>query len=489
MNSRRTAQLRLTPHFAVVCAVVLFGAWLRYHDLGRQSVWTDEMFTLQMLRHPWPAFLDVVFTDPMQGMPPLFFVLEKCVTDIAGYSEAALRFLPALFGSLTVAVLYLLLRAVASREIALTAALFLAVSVYHITYSQEVRPYAMGALLVALSAWLLLAYRSGGAKQTLVWFAISNLAGLYTHYWYALFAAAEFAAAAAFIREPVRRRNALLALAAAAVLFLPQVPHLIRHAEIVSTGNWWWADPPHVINLFRTVAAYCGAQFASASAHFSLPVAMQITACAAPILAAVFLLGKAGARDRMPETILALLLFGTLITAFAISFYRPAFYLWYRYPVLLLPLFFALVTLGLARIPRPVVRWAIALLFVVSQGAGYVQYLGWEKANPRAVGAYLDSLRLTRSDLIIRPWYYADLLEYYYWGKAAHGEERLGIDGLEPAFARRTRIVLITLDTPNSLRDWMDRYYPRLSERRFPGDSHMGIRVGEYSRVKKVLPH
>ena len=64
-------------------------------------------------------------------------------------------------------------------------------------------------------------------------------------------------------------------------------------------------------------------------------------------------------------------------------------------------------------------RLAMAIAATLTLGLwGCGQYaLGWEKANPKSVAAYVSELAGDRS-AVVRPAYFSELFAYYYTGKA-----------------------------------------------------------------------
>jgi uncharacterized membrane protein len=79
--------------------------------------------------------------------PPLYFWLLHYWRLISGDSEFGLRLLSVMFGLLTIAAAYLLGKRINGRFTGLLAALFMTISRFDISWSQEMRMYALAALL------------------------------------------------------------------------------------------------------------------------------------------------------------------------------------------------------------------------------------------------------------------------------------------------------------------------------------------------------
>jgi outer membrane biosynthesis protein TonB len=85
--------------------------------------------------------------------PPLYYALLHGWMRLVGDSEFAVRTLSALFGTLTVPVIYRLARRIAGKTAGLLAALILAVSPFHVRFAQEARMYTLLALEAALALY------------------------------------------------------------------------------------------------------------------------------------------------------------------------------------------------------------------------------------------------------------------------------------------------------------------------------------------------
>src|SRR5512134_3068869 len=123
---------------AILGGALIVGAFLRFDDLGGPSFWMDEILhqiltSRASVEEPWWRW--ITGFEPENG--PLYYATQLA-TRLGGTSEAAARSAAALFGLLSIAVVFL----AAERESdAVVAALLLAVSPLHVYYSREARPY------------------------------------------------------------------------------------------------------------------------------------------------------------------------------------------------------------------------------------------------------------------------------------------------------------------------------------------------------------
>ena len=153
--------------------IVAGGVALRMYGLYGRSMWFDEGFSWRTIQFPVSEMIERIGRD---NHPPLYFILLKLWTAAFGESLVALRSMNLAVSALAMAGIYLwAVEAFArngdrarARWIGLVAAALFAVSTYQIRAAWEVRMYAMGTALVALSTWLLLRACSrpcsGGAR-------------------------------------------------------------------------------------------------------------------------------------------------------------------------------------------------------------------------------------------------------------------------------------------------------------------------------------
>lgn len=153
----------------MLIVILLLGFIVRVAGLN-QSLWLDEAAQAIESARPLNAQLDI------RGdfWPPLYHVLLH-LWMIGGTSEIWLRLLSAVLGVTTIYVTYLLAAKIINARIGLVTAFLLAISPFHIWYSQEVRPYALSALLGVITIYYLQQKNFGK-------YVLSSVLFLYTSY-------------------------------------------------------------------------------------------------------------------------------------------------------------------------------------------------------------------------------------------------------------------------------------------------------------------
>jgi hypothetical protein len=200
------------------------------------SFYGDEGFSL--LRDS-----DRLITTTEDRFRPVFFSLLYLWKQIGFHGEAGLRLLPVLFGIMQVAVAFRLALLLEGLEAAVVFGTLTAVNPMLIEFSQELRMYSLVPLLALAQAWAFEAAVSrtaNGQRAIAPWlaFVTVGVAGVYTHFHY-WFLVCGFAFAVLRRRRELPLAVGALALTAIVLLYLPNVPNLLRFQHEA-------ADAPHL---------------------------------------------------------------------------------------------------------------------------------------------------------------------------------------------------------------------------------------------------
>jgi|GEM_PF-1368293 len=165
-------------NYVMLMSIIFLGMFLRFYGLGTESLWLDEATSTLMAKQ---SLSTILFGQKDFAHPPLFYSILHFVV-IFDDSEFFVRLPSAIFGTLSILLVYLLgLKFFGSRE-ALISSFLMAISAMHITYSQEARSYSLMVLLVILTIYFfILAYES---NQIFKWLfsAFSASVLVYTHF-------------------------------------------------------------------------------------------------------------------------------------------------------------------------------------------------------------------------------------------------------------------------------------------------------------------
>lgn len=142
-----------------LCIIILFGALLRLDRLGDRSFWSDEIWQIEVARHT--SDIKTVIIPPLpsgvnqysRAEPRLSHFIIYHFMRKFGENEFIVRFPSVIVGILSIVFIAVVGNLVFGYKEGLVAALLLAISPYHIYYSQEARPYALLVLFSLCSLY------------------------------------------------------------------------------------------------------------------------------------------------------------------------------------------------------------------------------------------------------------------------------------------------------------------------------------------------
>lgn len=134
----------------VLVAIVVTAVLLRVWNLGRYSLWYDEVFSVVAARSSWSEMFRQILIDRVH--PPLFYICLKVWIAALGESVIRLRVFSVCFSVLTLLPMWICMKRVKlSSELSLGLLFAIACNPFLIFYGQEVRMYALLGFLSTCS--------------------------------------------------------------------------------------------------------------------------------------------------------------------------------------------------------------------------------------------------------------------------------------------------------------------------------------------------
>ncbi len=125
---------------------MLFGATLRFWNLGHWSFWIDEVFTVRDAEN--------LSFDSWQVIPnPIPYLGVKLSTAIAGNSEWGSRFIPCIVGIVSIPAVFGLGRTLFNWRVGILSSAFVACSSWHLFWAQNARYPVFTFFFAVLTAW------------------------------------------------------------------------------------------------------------------------------------------------------------------------------------------------------------------------------------------------------------------------------------------------------------------------------------------------
>jgi mannosyltransferase len=412
--------LRAATIAPMVGLVVAVGLALRLYAIGAKSLWIDEAFSIWMAAQPLGALWRA--TVQLDQHPPLYYTLLHFWTAL-GDGEAIVRGFSALWGALTLPVMYLIGARIGGRALGLLSALILAISPLHVWFAQQARMYTLLTFFASMAILAMLhlledqsqepprgyptenqepAWRGrfsvlgSGWWLSFVVFTTLTMLGHNTAVFFplvvGLFVAGAFGipplaqrlrGARPTIDGAANTRRQLrtwaLGLGAALLLWLPWLPSFLVQSWRVD--GEFWIQPP-TLRSALTHWRDMGSAFAPGG-PWLVPLILAFGGLA--------LLGAWRLRGR--PAVLALLLL-LMLAPFAgellVSLRRPIFYtrtlIWTSIP------FYVLLAAGLLQLRlRPLVAAATLLLIALNAGSLWGYYRYYEPEDWHGVAGYVAS--------------------------------------------------------------------------------------------------
>ena len=180
-SSRHPSQPKV-PSSIWLAGIIVVGVILRFYRLDFQSLWQDE--GLQYFVAHGDQIEDVMSRLHWRTWhPPLSFLINHVFLRIAD-TDFMLRLPSALFGIASLPLCYSVVKRLYDERVALYTTFVLAVSPFHIWYSQEGRMYAQLLFCFLVASMLLL--MAVEQKRWWIGYLVAIAVGFYTHVFIAL---------------------------------------------------------------------------------------------------------------------------------------------------------------------------------------------------------------------------------------------------------------------------------------------------------------
>jgi len=235
--------------------LLALAAVLRFRDLPNIPYTHDEISALVRI---YPTLGETIQRGVIEldTHPPGVQVFEWAWTRLFGMGEAAVKLPFILMGLAALLLLYRFALAWTGATPALLLMALLSTLQYAVAYAQIARPYAVGLFTTALMADQLTRYLACGRRRALLGIGLAAVLGAYTHH-FALLMAGTIGLTGLLLVAPERRKAYLLMCGAAVLLYLPNVPILLRQLGTGGLGGWLAPPDRHWVTDYAWWVAHC----------------------------------------------------------------------------------------------------------------------------------------------------------------------------------------------------------------------------------------
>ena len=174
--------MRSAKNRSIILLVILsLGLFLRIYDLGDESIWLDEGNSIMTANlNSFHQMIKQVANDSEH--PPLHYIILHYWINLFGDSEFSTRFLSVIYSFFALFMIYKVATLIFNKNIGILSCLLLALSRFHIHYSQEVRSYSLMTLLALLSIYFFIRLMEKVSFKVSIGYIIFSTLLIYTHY-------------------------------------------------------------------------------------------------------------------------------------------------------------------------------------------------------------------------------------------------------------------------------------------------------------------
>ena len=251
-------RLIITKTSYILFAILFLGLFLRIYDLGTESIWLDEGISIRLANL---NLFQIVEERAQSGVhPPLYFIILHYWVNLFGDTVFSTRFLSVIFGFFSIFMIYKVGTLIFNKNIGMLSSLLLALSVFHINYSQEVRMYSLMTLLTLLSIYFFIKLLDRTSFTVSIGYILSSILLIYTHifglfiiiaqniYLFTLFLSKE--------EYKLNFRRWILFQIILVILYVPWISILIN--SILELQSGLWIPVPTIRSIIGTFSEYSG---------------------------------------------------------------------------------------------------------------------------------------------------------------------------------------------------------------------------------------
>jgi len=383
-----------TSPILILFFLLITGTILRFFQIETHPLWLDEAMTYHFSLNPFLEYWNLISAGG-EVHPPLFYWIEWIALQF-GNNEFVLRFFPAIFGILSIPLVYFLGLELFDRvEVGLLAAALLTFSPFHIMYSQEARMYSLVLFFMVLTLIVYIRAIRTNEMKDWVLFAVFSALTLWTHFYPAIFIGILYLVA--LYRNTQHVKKIAVSFGLSVLILLPLIPIAVQLFSSRTAGLPTWGLSAMAF-LISTIV------------KFSLSSTIGLL-----VLFPLFIVGIIELKNKEMRHLALGLIFVLIISA-ALAFRMPMVE---RYVLFLLPVYYV----GIAGVyslfkEKENVNIIFPILFVwivlLSMPGLIGYYAEGEYYDWRGAAGYLSDHETDYDSLLVMPGYNSVPLEYYY---------------------------------------------------------------------------
>ena len=373
----------------IILAIALF---LRLYNIDKKSYGLDEEYSIGLALLPIKHLL---IHPELDTHPPFYYIFLHYWIKLFGETEKSTRSLSVVFGVATIFIIYRLGTFLFNREVGIISSAIMAVSPFHIRYSQETRMYSLMVMLAVISMYFFSRIMKEKTNRPIIFYIISSILLIYTHIFGLFILIVQniyIITFQIFCKKPIINfRKWVLLQFIIIIMFIPWIIVLIGKITQIQTGifkNINWLTPPSIQRLFDTLINY-------ASSSFNLLLFLIFS-----LISIISYKYKNKFQEFTKNYLLILCFFVPILVPFIISVTILPVYS-EKYTIAASVPLYILVANGVGKIKSRTKKWIVFLMIITLSLSGLASYYQQKDFEPwRKATNYIDQMA-NKGDLVI----------------------------------------------------------------------------------------
>ena len=406
-------------HLLTLVLIMAFGLVLRLYDLGAESIWLDEGYSIHVSKLDFFQLLKLE-----DDFPPLYYLLLHGWMKLFGGSEFSVRFPSLIFGVLSIGALYQVCALLFDTKKGLIAGFLLAVSLFHIRYCQEARPYSLTVFLALCSMYEFIKCNKQWQWTSAAGYVLSSTLLIYSHVIGLFLLIAQnlyFMTYFLFFRNELnlRLKQWVAMQCAVGLLFMPWLPIFIT--QLAYDKPRTWLTVPGINDIRLTLRSYVGGYIFKLSPLLVLASiitmnAIKLTGGWAALYRSLLRLKPQIRYSDLRQNYLLLLWLSCPIAVPLIlsQIMSPLYHT--RYTIVAVPAIYLLLASGIGNMRQVAVRAVvIGFILFVSLINVFNYYDKTTKVDWRSIAQHIEQFALPEDMLVLNCGNHKDLVFDYYF--------------------------------------------------------------------------
>lgn len=225
--------------------ITVIAAFLRFYQIGKLSLWTDEIITMRYINHNLKDMFQIIWPKEM-NMSLYYLIASYWVQIFPNASEGTFRTISAIFSIASIPIVFFLGRTIGTDRrkattIGLVSAFIISLNAYHIQFAQELRSYSLVFLLATFSTLLLIkAIEKPKSVMRWIGYIVVSAAALYSHIFVVFLLAAHVLSLTTLLRTDSRHFLPLkIIIGSGIAISVLAIPLLVATFSSGASGLSW----------------------------------------------------------------------------------------------------------------------------------------------------------------------------------------------------------------------------------------------------------